>query len=81
MKTRLAAIARRRAALLHEIEGERERVAATLDGLRTQLALAGVGLLAGRLLRRSRWMRLLAAAAAVASVTLPVAARLLAARR
>ena len=81
MNARLDGIARRRALLVQEIAGERERMAQTLSTLRAQVALAGVGLLATRLLRRSRWFRLLSSAAAVFSVALPVVARLLAARR
>jgi hypothetical protein len=81
MNVRLDAIGRRRVLLLQEITGERERTAQTLSSLRSQVALAGVGILAARLLRRSRWFRLFSAAAAVASVALPVVARLLAARR
>lgn len=81
MNARLDGIARRRALLVQEIASERERMAQTLGSLRAQLAIAGIGLLATRLLRRSRWFRLLSAAAAVASVALPAVARLLAARR
>ncbi|NKE65763.1 hypothetical protein RAMLITH_08000 [Ramlibacter sp. RBP-2] len=81
MNTRLQAIVRRRAALVREIALQRDRSAALLAQLRTQLALAGVALVAGRLLRRSRWARLLALGSAVAGGLLPLAARWLAARR
>jgi len=78
MNTRRHAIAQRRAALVREIALERERTAALLGELRTQLALAGLGLVAGRLLGRSRWLRLLALGSAAA---IPLVARFLAARR
>jgi hypothetical protein len=80
MNGRLAAIADRRAALLDEMALERERVAALVDGLRTQLAIAGLGLLAARLVRRSRWLRLLAGGGAVIAAVVPLLARLLPAR-
>lgn len=81
MNTRLQAMARRRAELVREIALERDRSAARLAELRTQLALAGLALLAGRLLRRSRWARVLALGSAVATGILPLAARWLATRR
>lgn len=81
MNTRLQLMAQRRAALVREIALERDRSAALAAELRTQLALAGLALLAGRLLRRSRWARLLAAGSAVAAGILPLAARWLATRR
>ena len=81
MNTRLQAIAQRRAALVREIAIQRDRSAAQLAELRTQLALAGLALVAARLLRRSRWPRLRAAGSAVATAILPLAARWLAARR
>ena len=81
MNARLQAIERRRTALVHEIALERDRSAALLAELRTQLALAGLAMVAGRLLRRSRWARLLALGSAVAAGILPLAARWLAARR
>ena len=52
MNTRLQAIAQRRAALVREIAIQRDRSAAQLAELRTQLALAGLALVAARLLRR-----------------------------
>jgi hypothetical protein len=81
MITRLDVLAGRRAALVEEIGVERERMAQALDSLRTQAALAGVGMLATRVLGRTRWFRWLAAAAAVASIALPLAARQFAGRR
>lgn len=81
MNTRLQVIVHRREALVREIALERDRSAALLAELRTQLALAGLALLAGRLLRRSRWPRVLAAGSAVAAGILPLAARWLATRR
>ncbi|HEY0883796.1 MAG TPA: hypothetical protein VGE20_00855 [Ramlibacter sp.] len=81
MNARLQAIVQRRAALVREIALERDRSAALLAELRTQLALAGLALIAGRLLRRSRWARRLALVSAVAAGVLPLAARWLAARR
>lgn len=80
MNTRLVALSSRRAALVDEMARERERMAALIDGLRTQVAIAGLGLLAGRLLRRSRWLRLLAAGGALLAASLPLVARLLPAR-
>lgn len=81
MNTRLDAIARRQAVLIDEIAGERDRMTSLIDGLRTQVAIAGLGLLAGRLLRRSRWLRMLAAGGAVVAAALPLLAGLLAKRR
>jgi hypothetical protein len=78
---RLESFARRRAVLVAEIELEREAMARALAAAGKQVALAGLGLLAVRLLRRSRWFRVLSAGAAMASLALPVAARLLATRR
>jgi hypothetical protein len=81
MIARLESCARRRAVLVAEIELEREAMAQALVAAGKQVALAGLGLLAVRLLRRNRWFRMLSAGAAMASLALPVAARLLAARR
>ena len=81
MIARLASCARRRAELVAEIELQREATAQALAGAGKQVALAGLGLLAIRLLRRTPWFRRLSAGAAIASVVLPIAARLLAARR
>lgn len=81
MNARLHAIERRRVVLVREIALERDRSAALLAELRTQLALAGLALLAGRLLRRSRWARLLALGSAVATGIVPLATRWLASRR
>lgn len=81
MNARLQVIAQRRAALVREIALHRDRTAAQVAELRTQLALAGLALLAGRLLRRSRWARILALGSAVAAGVAPLAARWLAARR
>lgn len=81
MNTRLQLIVQRRAALVREIALERDRSAALLAEVRSQLALAGLALVAGRLLRRSRWARLLALGSAVAAGILPLVARWLAARR
>lgn len=78
MNTRRQAIAQRRAALVREIALERGRTAVLLDELRTQLALAGLGLVAGRLLSRSGWPRLLALGCAA---VIPLVTRFLAARR
>jgi hypothetical protein len=75
MNERLAAIARRRAALAEEIAAERDELAQVLLQVRTQIAFAGVVMLATRLLRRSRWLRLLGAAGAVVAAALPLVAR------
>lgn len=81
MNARLAAIARRRADLVEEIALERDELAQVLLQVRTQIALAGVVMLATRLLRRSRWLRLLGAAGAVLAAALPLVARAFANRR
>jgi hypothetical protein len=81
VNARLDAIARRRELLVQQIADEREAMAQALSSLRAQAAIAGVGLLATRLLRRTRWFRALSSIAAVASLALPVVSRLLAARR
>lgn len=81
MTSRQDQLARRRERLVQEIGDERERLARTLDRLRQQAALAGLGVLATRLLGRSRWFRWLAAATAAAAVAFPLASRLWAARR
>jgi hypothetical protein len=75
MNERLAAIARRRVALVDEIAAQRDDLAQLLLEVRTQMALAGVVMLASRLLRRSRWLRLLGAAGAVLVTALPLLAR------
>lgn len=81
MITRRSAIAQRRSALLLEIADERDRTAALIAELRTQVAIAALGLLAGRLLQRSRWLRLFAAGGAVLTAALPLFARWLPPRR
>jgi hypothetical protein len=75
MNERLAAIARRRVALVDEIAAQRDDLAQLLLEVRTQMALAGVVMLASRLLRRSRWLPLLGAAGAVLVTALPLLAR------
>jgi hypothetical protein len=75
MNERLAAIARRRVALVDEIAAQRDDLAQLLLEVRTQMALAGVVMLASRLLRRSRWLRMLGAAGAVLVTALPLLAR------
>jgi hypothetical protein len=81
MNARLAAIARRRVDLVEEIAAQRDELAQVLLQVRTQIALAGVLMLATRLLRRSRWLRLLGAAGAVAAAALPLVARAFPTRR
>jgi hypothetical protein len=81
MKTRLAAITRRRAHLLDEIAPDRDRMSALMVELRTGLALGGLALLAARLLRRSRWLRVLAAGGTAFAAALPLIARAVASRR
>ena len=78
---RLDLIARRRALLVGEIAQERERTATAVDALRTQLAIAGAGLIVARLLRRSRWLRMLGISGAVIASALPWLARWIAQRR
>ena len=80
MIPRLAALAQRRVALLDEMAQERDRIAGLAATIGTQVAIAGLGLVATRLLRRSRWLRLLAGAGAVLAAALPLVARLLPAR-
>jgi hypothetical protein len=62
-------------ALVDEIAAQRDDLAQLLLEVRTQMALAGVVMLASRLLRRSRWLRLLGAAGAVLVTALPLLAR------
>jgi hypothetical protein len=81
MITRIDVLAQRRAELIGDIAAQRDRTAAVIATLRTQLAIASVGLLASRLLRRTGWLPRLAIAAAAAAATLPIVARLVAARR
>jgi hypothetical protein len=81
MNARLAAIARRRVDLVEEIAAQRDELAQVLLQVRKQIALAGVLMLATRLLRRSRWLRLLGAAGAVAAAALPLVARAFPTRR
>jgi hypothetical protein len=59
VKARLHAIARRRAMLVAEVEQQRAAVRESLAVLRTELAFAGLGLVAGRLLTRRPWLRAL----------------------
>ena len=59
MKTRLRAIALRRATLGAEAEQQRAEMRESLAILRTDLAFAGLGLMAGRLLVRRPWLRAL----------------------
>lgn len=75
MNARLAAIAQRRAALVEDIAVQRDELAQALLQVRTQVALAGVVMLATRLLRRSRWLRVLGTAGAIVAAALPLLAR------
>jgi hypothetical protein len=59
VKARLRAIARRRTVLGAEVEQQRTEVRQSLAILRTELAFAGLGLVAGRLLVRRPWLRAL----------------------
>lgn len=81
MISRLEALAQRRAALVQDIAAQRDDVGAAVDTMRTQLAIASLGLVATRLVRRGGWLPRLAAVAAVVSIALPLASRMLAARR
>ena len=59
MKARLHAIADRRAMLRAEIEQQRAALREALADARTDLAFAGLGLIAGRVLVRRPWLRAL----------------------
>jgi hypothetical protein len=59
VKARLHAIAYRRAMLRAEIEQQRAALREALAAARTDLALAGLGLIAGRVLVRRPWLRAL----------------------
>ena len=71
---RLQAIARQRALLRAEIQQHRAGLHGTLAALRNDLAIAGLGLIAGRALVRRPWLRALALGglAAVAAARLAV---------
>jgi hypothetical protein len=69
VKARLRAIARRRRALLAEIRRQRAAQRVTIAALRQELAFAGLGLIAGRLLARRPWLRALALGALAAVAT------------
>lgn len=81
MKSLFTAIAHRRLALVDEIALEREHMAATLDSLRKQAAMAGLGLMVSRFFGRSRWLRLAALGAVAVSMAGPLLARFLPTRR
>jgi hypothetical protein len=57
MKQRLRAIAHRRASLRAEIDDQRTMLRERLADLRNDVALAGLGFLASRLVARHRWLR------------------------
>lgn len=76
MKARLGAIARRRAALAVEIGQQRAAQRAIMAALRQEIAFAGLGLIAGRLLVRRPWLRALALGALAAVAARRVATRL-----
>ena len=59
LRARLDAIARRRAVLGAEVQQQRVKMRGSLAQLRTDLAFAGIGLIAGRLLVRRPWLRAL----------------------
>jgi hypothetical protein len=59
VKARLLAIAKRRAMLGAELEQQRAALRDSLSMLRMDLAFAGLGLIAGRLLVRRPWLRAL----------------------
>jgi hypothetical protein len=59
VKARLHAIARRRAVLGADVEQQRAEMRESLAVLRTDVAFAGLGLVAGRLLVRRPWLRAL----------------------
>lgn len=66
MKARLHAIALRRAALAVEIQRQRTARRMMMGALRQDIAFAGLGLVAGRLLVRRPWLRALALGALAA---------------
>lgn len=76
MKARLRAIARRRAALAVEIGQQRAARRLMMEALREDLAFAGLGLIAGRMLVRRPWLRALALGALAAVAARRVATRL-----
>lgn len=76
MNPRLETIARRRGQLIAEIAGERVQLRVALGAVRQRAALAGLGLMAGRLVARYPWMRLLAVAGFAAYAARHVLARL-----
>ena len=60
LKSRLHAIAQRRAILSAEIEQQRFGLRESAGVLRQELAFAGLGLVVGRMLVRRPWLRALA---------------------
>ena len=81
MKSRFEAIALRRAALVDEIELERDRMAGLLQVVSKQIAMVSVGFALSQLLGRSRWIRWAALAGTALSAVVPVLARILGSRR
>lgn len=75
MKTRLRAIARRRAALVAEIRQQRTAQHVVISALRQDLAFTGLGLVAGRLLAHRPWLRMLVLGALAALAAKRIAAR------
>jgi hypothetical protein len=72
---RLRAIARRRGALAAEIRRQRAAQSIIMGALRQDLAFAGLGLIAGRLLVRRPWLRALVLGGLAAVAAKRVAAR------
>jgi hypothetical protein len=66
VKARLQAIALQRAVLAGEIGRQRTALGETLGVLRNDIALAGLGLVVGRVLVRRPWLRALALGALAA---------------
>jgi hypothetical protein len=80
MRSHFDAIARRRSQLVEEIALERIRVAITLENLRKEMALAGLGLMASHFIGRHRWLRIAAMGVLAVALSGPLLARLLPAR-
>jgi len=81
MKNRFEAIALRRAALVEEIGAAREGMALTVQGVRKELAWAGLGLMVSQLFGRKRWLRVARLAVLAVSLGGPLFAQFFPARR
>ncbi len=81
MKNRFEAIALRRAALVEEIGVAREGMTLAVQGLRKELAWAGLGLMVSQLIGRKRWLRIVGLGALAVSLAGPLLAHFFPARR